>query len=73
MPTYAEYGRIRERNDNRRKADARDAKRHRGFDLSAQDMHHKHDRFHFAVVGEGSRSATDNFHRNYDAIDWSRG
>ena len=45
--------------------------RHHGFDLSAQDHHMKYERFHFAVVGEGTSSAQANFHRGYDAIDWS--
>lgn len=45
--------------------------RHRGFDLSAQDRHAKYERAHFAVVGEGTRSACENFRHNFDLIDWS--
>ena len=45
--------------------------RHAGFDLSAQDNHAKYERPHFAVVGEGTKSARENFERGYDLIDWS--
>ena len=44
--------------------------RHRGFDLSAQDTHQKHERSHFAVVGEGTRSANEAYRRGYEQINW---
>ena len=42
------------------------------MDVAAQDLRHKHDRFHFAVVGEGSRTAQERYSAGYEAIDWSR-
>ena len=51
--------------------DTRDARRHRDWDLSAQDRHAKSERFHFAVVGEGSRSATERYLVGYAVIDWT--
>lgn len=45
--------------------------RHRGFDLGAQDITPKYHRPHFAVVGEGSKSANEAFRRGYGLIDWS--
>jgi len=68
MPTYAEYAARRDLQARRRAQDRRDAVRHAGFDLSAQDLHHKHDRFRFAVVGEGSATAQENYRTNYDRI-----
>ena len=51
--------------------DAQLAERHAGFDLAAQDLTPKYHRPKFAVVGEGSKSANDNYQANYDLIDWS--
>lgn len=70
MATYAENAARRERDDRRRKQDARDAIVQRGLDTAAQDLHHKWERGHFAVVGEGSASSIDNYLRGYDTIDW---
>lgn len=56
---------------NRRAQDKIMAERHRGFDLSAQDHHAKSERFHFAVVGEGTRDAQERFRDGYGLIDWS--
>lgn len=72
MPTYAEHAHRREIAARRKRQDARDAARHAAFDLSAQDVHMKYERPHFAVVGEGSASANENYRRHYTAIDWSR-
>ena len=47
------------------------AERHAGFDLAAQDLTPKHHRPHFAVVGEGTKSATDNYRKNYNLITWA--
>ena len=64
--------------DDRKKTERVDAskaaadERHAGFDLSAQDNHAKYERPHFAVVGEGTRSARENFERGYDLIDWTK-
>ena len=45
--------------------------RHRQWDLTAQDKTPKSARPHFAVVGEGSRTARENFLNGYRQIDWS--
>lgn len=71
MPTYAENAARQERDAKRSAQDRRDAARHKGFDLSAQDTHHKYERYRFSVVGEGTRSATENFLTNYERIAWS--
>ena len=55
---------------NRSVQDSVRAERHRQFDLQAQDKTPKCHRPHFAVVGEGTRTATENFRRGYDAIRW---
>lgn len=47
------------------------AERHRCFDLAARDNTMKYERFHFAVVGEGSASAQAAYRANYEQIDWS--
>ena len=46
--------------------------RHHGFNLSAQDNHMKYERPSFTVVGEGTKSANDNYRDNYDKIDWRK-
>jgi len=46
--------------------------RHYGFDLSARDNHSKFERPHFAVVGEGTKRANNNYRTNYDLIDWTK-
>lgn len=46
------------------------AERHSQWDLSAQDQHAKSERFHFAVVGEGSKTAQERYRKNYDTINW---
>jgi len=46
--------------------------RHRQWDLAAQDRTPKAHRHHFAVGGQGSRTAQDNFRRGYGLIDWSQ-
>lgn len=38
------------------------------MDLAAQDTRMKYERAHFAVVGEGTRSAQDNFRAGWDRI-----
>ena len=53
-------------------SDAAMAERHRGFDLAAQDQTAKFERPQFAVVGEGTKVANDNYRTNYDKIDWSK-
>lgn len=68
MPTYAEHAAAAERTMRRAAADTALRARHAQFDLQAQDQRHKHDRFKFAVVGEGSRSAQDNFRAGYARI-----
>lgn len=68
---YNFYRSKRDLHARRRSQDARDAVRHRNFDLSAQDTHMKYERAHFAVVGEGSRSANDNYRAGFAAIRWS--
>lgn len=68
MATYAENARKREIASRRRTQDARDAVLHRQFDLQAQDITPKSDRPHFAVVGEGSRAAQENFRLGWERI-----
>ena len=46
------------------------AERHRNWDLSAKDHHSKSERAHFAVVGEGSRSAQQNYRAGYSQVNW---
>lgn len=55
---------------NRKAQDWEMGARHRNFDLAAKDTTPKYHRFHFAVVGEGSREARERFRRNYDLINW---
>jgi hypothetical protein len=40
--------------------------RHAAFDLQAKDITPKSDRPHFAVVGEGSRTAQDNYRAGWE-------
>lgn len=68
MPTYAENARRREIAQRRRAQDANDAARHRMFDLQAQDKTAKFERPQFAVVGEGSRTAQENYMIGYTRI-----
>lgn len=68
MPTYAENAHRREVLARRRGADARDAEIHRAFDLMAQDRTPKSARPVFSVVGEGSRTANENYLRGYQRI-----
>ncbi len=56
---------------NRRAQDAIMAERHHNWDVSAQDNHSKFERAHFAVVGEGTRSAQEAYRANFSLIDWS--
>lgn len=41
------------------------------FDLQARDNTPKSDRPHFAVIGEGTARAYENFQRGFALIDWS--
>ena len=68
MPTYPELAARRERDTRRAAQDVRDAARHRGFDRSAQDLHVKSERAHFAVVGEGSAAAQARYRTAYERI-----
>jgi len=68
MGTYAEHAAARERTGRRRVQDRVMAERHRAFDVSAQDQHHKYERAHFAVVGEGSTAAQDAYRIGWDRI-----
>jgi len=55
---------------NRKAQDKLMAERHRQFDLQAQENTPKHHRLHFAVVGEGTRTAQERYRTNYSLIDW---
>lgn len=46
------------------------AERHDGWDRAAQDLTPKYARPHFAVVGEGSKTANRAYQDNYALIDW---
>lgn len=65
MATYAENAHRRAVQARRDAQDRRDAALHRQFDLSAQDQHHKYERFRFSIA-----TASDAFRRGYDAIEW---
>jgi hypothetical protein len=66
--TYRDYQRREQLATQRRAQDRRDAAQAAIFDLAAQDLHHKHDRPHFAVVGEGTRTAQDAYRAGWDRI-----
>ena len=68
MPTYGQYQAQAELRDRRAAQDIVLRERHRQFDLLAQDKTAKFQRFRFSVVGEGSRSANENYLRNYERI-----
>ncbi len=68
MPTYAENAKQRDIKARRQAQDARDAIQHRAFDLQAQDKTAKFERPRFSVVGEGSRSANENYLIGYERI-----
>ena len=68
MPTWGQHYADAERTVRRAAADAALRARHDQFDLQAQDLHHKHDRFRFSVVGEGSRSSQEAYRQNYEKI-----
>lgn len=68
MATYAAASARRELAARRQAQDRRDAVRHAGFDLSAQDRHMKSERAHFAVVGEGTATAQENYRRGWERI-----
>ena len=68
MTTYAENAADRERQQRRRVQDRVMAERHHGFDLAAQDRHHKYERPSFAVVGEGSLAAQTKYREGYVRI-----
>ena len=65
MATYAQNALTRERAEQRRTQDQIMAHRHRAFDLSSQDTHHKYERPQFVVV-----TASDAFRAGYEAISW---
>ena len=66
MLTDAELARTR------RIQDIRMAQQRHEWDLSAKDNHSKSERFHFAVVGEGSHTCQEAYRANYGLIDWSK-
>jgi hypothetical protein len=68
MATYAENAAKAELRDRRAAQDVALRERHARWDVQAQDKRHKYERPHFAVLGEGSRSANENYLRNYDRI-----
>ena len=73
MATYAELKAQADLKAQRARQDEILARQHAAFDLQAQDIHHKYERFRFSVVGEGSMSALDNYRRNFDQIRWRDG
>ena len=70
MRDYRHYENLRERAQRRAAQDRRDDARHAMFDLQAQDKTAKFERPQFAVVGEGSKSANENYRRGYESINW---
>lgn len=73
MPTYADYAAAKERTERRALQDRAMRREQALLDGLSQNLYHKHDRPHFAVVGEGSRSANDAYQRGYALIDWGKG
>lgn len=67
MPTWGQHYADAERKVRRQAADAVLRARHDQFDLQALDKTPKSARFRWSVVGEGSRSANENY-----AIGWER-
>ena len=65
---YAYYAHRREVDSRRRAQDARDAALHARFDAQAGEYRAKFERAHFAVVGEGARSAQENYRLGYERI-----
>jgi len=61
-----------ERDVQRAVQDAALAERHAGFDEQAKDNTMKYERPSFSVVGECSKSADDNYRKNYANINWSK-
>ena len=72
MPTYAEHAAQAERSQRKAAQDKHLAALQHRFDATAGENRMKYERAHFAVVGEGSRSANENFRRGYAAIRWGR-
>jgi hypothetical protein len=68
MPTWDKMYAAEDRKLRREAADTALRARHDMFDLQSQDKRHKFDRFRFSVVGEGSRSANENFRRGYEIL-----
>jgi len=68
MPTWGQHYAAAERTVRREAADTALRARHDQFDLQAQDKTAKFERHHFAVVGEGSRSAQDAYRAGWDRI-----
>jgi hypothetical protein len=68
VATWGEIKRNDERTLRRKAQDAHLVERHRNFDLSAQDNHMKYERAHFAVVGEGTRTAQENYRAGWERI-----
>jgi len=52
--------------EQRAVSDAVMNERHKMFDLQAKDNHMKYERAKFAVVGEGTRSAQENYRAGYE-------
>ena len=68
MATYAEHAAIRERAARKAAQDRHHDALHARFDATAGEIRMKYERAHFAVVGEGTRSANENYRHGYDAI-----
>ena len=68
MPTYADYAADRERAARKAAQDRHIDTLHARFDACAGEVRMKSERAHFAVGGEGTRSAQENFRRGYAAI-----
>ena len=68
MATYAEHAAARERETQRASMDRRLAARHAYFDAAAGEVRMKYERAHFAVVGEGTRTAQENYRDGWDRV-----
>lgn len=61
MPTYAAYAADRERKARKAAQDEHMRTLHARFDAQAGEHRAKSERAHFAVVGEGTRSAQEKY------------
>jgi head-tail adaptor len=72
VATYAEYAAARERAARKAAQDRHLATLQHRFDVTAGEVRMKYERASFAVVGEGTRSAQENYRAGWSRIFGSR-